>query len=203
MPRKKKLKPTLKQSKFAKEAVKTSNATEAARKERYSTQLQPIPKNFIEEVSIYLKEKKEIASKQDDDFSDVILKTKKQLENAITLFKELMLRRRKKLLNLVLIAAETGISKQDFENMLSFEKELFEEFMKCIDSSDKKVRDILNGEKQKEQKNNLIVSIEKVEEFIGLEGKKMGPFEKGQIANLPKEITSILIEDKKVELIEK
>ena len=176
---------------------------EAARKERYSTQLQPIPKNFIEEVSIYLKEKKEIASKQDDDFSDVIPKTKKQLENAITLFKELMLRRRKKLLNLVLIAAETGISKQDFENMLSFEKELFEEFMKCIDSSDKKVRDILNGEKQKEQKNNLIVFIEKVEEFIGLEGKKMGPFEKGQIANLPKEITSILIEDKKVELIEK
>jgi len=33
---------------------------EAARKERYSTQLQPIPKNFVEEVSSYLKEKKEI-----------------------------------------------------------------------------------------------------------------------------------------------
>ena len=66
-----------------------------------------------------MKEKKEIASKQDDDFSDVIIKTKKQLENAITLFKELMLRRRKKILNLILIAAETGISKQDFENMLN------------------------------------------------------------------------------------
>ena len=39
------------------------------------------------------------------------------------LFKELMLRRRKKILNLVLIAAETGISKQDFNNMLSLEKE--------------------------------------------------------------------------------
>ena len=103
---------------------------EAARKERYSEQLQNLPKNFISEVTKYLKEKKQISLKEDDTFSDVIIKRKKQLENAITLFKELMLRRRKKLLNLVLIAAETGISKQDFENMLEFEKVLFEELMK-------------------------------------------------------------------------
>ncbi len=176
---------------------------EAARKERYSTQLQPIPKNFVEEVSNYLKEKKEIASKQDDDFSDVILKTKKQLENAITLFKELMLRRRKKILNLVLIAAETGISKQDFENMLRFEKELFEDFMKCIDSSDKKVSGILNGGKIEKTKNQLVVFIEAVDEFMDLEGGKMGPFEKGQVANIPKEIAKILVEDNKAESIEK
>lgn len=31
---------------------------EAARKERYSEQLQPVPKNFLEEVTDYLKEKK-------------------------------------------------------------------------------------------------------------------------------------------------
>ena len=107
-----------------------NNIYEAARTERYSDQLQPIAKNFIVEVSRYLKEKKEIAMKDDDVFSDTILKTKKQLENAITLFRELMLRRRKKILNLVLIATETGISKQDFDNMLAFEKYLFEELMK-------------------------------------------------------------------------
>jgi hypothetical protein len=97
---------------------------EAARKERYSEQLQKLPKNFVTEISGYLKEKREIASKEDDDFSDVINKTKKQLENAITLFKELILRRRRKILNLVLIASETGISKQDFDNMFDFEKDL-------------------------------------------------------------------------------
>lgn len=176
---------------------------EAARKERYSTQLQPIPKNFVEEVSNYLKEKKEIASKEDDDFSDVIMKTKKQLENAITLFKELMLRRRKKILNLVLIAAETGISKQDFDNMLTFEKDLFEDFMKCIDFSDKKVSEILNGEKTEDSKNELVVFIEDVEEFMGLDGKKMGGFEKGQLVNIPKEIAKILVDDNKAEIIEK
>ena len=72
---------------------------DALRKERYSEQLQPIPKNFIKEVSAYLKDKKEIANKKNDDFSDTILKTKKQFENSIAIFKELILRRKKKTLN--------------------------------------------------------------------------------------------------------
>jgi DNA replication initiation complex subunit (GINS family) len=174
---------------------------EAARKERYSEQLQSLPKNFIIEVANYLKEKKEIASKEDDIFSEVIIKTKKQLENAITLFKELMLRRRKKILNLVLIAAETGISRQDFDNMLTIEKELFEELMKCIDSSDKKLNETLEGKEKELQKNDMVVFNKDVDEFLDLDGNKIGPFEKGQIANIPKEITKILIEDGKAELM--
>jgi len=174
---------------------------EAARKERYSEQLQRLSKNFIDEVSNYLKEKKDIASKEDDVFSDVIVKTKKQLENAITLFKELMLRRRKKILNLVLIAAETGISKQDFENMLTIEKELFENLMKCIDSSDKKLSESLNGKKENSQKNELIVFKEDVDELVDLKGDKIGPFEKGQIVNISKEIAQILIDDSKADLV--
>ena len=173
---------------------------EAARKERYSEQLQGIPKNFITEVANYLKEKKEIALKEDDSFSDVIIKTKKQLENSITLFRELMLRRRKKILTLVLIAAETGISKQDFENMLAFEKVLFEDIMKCIDVSEKKMSELLNGKKQEEKKNVLIVFNEDVEEFVGLDGEKMGPFEKGQLVNIPREIAKILVEGDKAEI---
>jgi DNA replication initiation complex subunit (GINS family) len=173
---------------------------EAARKERYSDQLQQLPKNFVNEVSDYLREKRDISSKENDVFSDVIVKTKKQLENAITLFKELILRRKKKLLSLVLIATETGISKQDFDNMLPFEKTMFEDLMKSIDLSDKKLNDILNGNKE-EQKNELVVFKEYVEEFVGLEGEKMGPFEKGQIANIPKEIVKILIDSGKAEVV--
>lgn len=175
---------------------------EASRKERYSDQLQQLPKNFITEVSDYLKEKKEIASKDNDVFSDVIVKTKKQLENAITLFRELILRRKKKILNLVLIAAETGISKQDFDNMLQFEKLLFEDLMKAIDISEKKLGILLTGEEKDEQKNDMLVFKDEVEEFMGLNGEKMGKYEKGQIANVPKEIAKILIESGKAELIE-
>jgi len=173
---------------------------EAARKERYSEQLQQLPKNFVNEVSDYLREKKDIASKESDVFSDVVIKTKKQLENAIAFFKELIRRRKEKILKLVLIAAETGISKQDFENMLPFEKTLFEDLMKSIDLSDKRLNDILNGNKE-EQKNELVVFKEYVEEFVGLNGEKMGAYEKGQIANIPKEIAKILIDSGKAEIV--
>lgn len=173
---------------------------EASRKERYAEQLQSLSKNFISDIADYLKEKKEISMKQDDSFSDVIIKTKKQVESAITLFKELMLNRRKKILRLVHVASETGISKQDFDNMLDFEKVLFEELMKCIDASDKKLSQILNGAEEK-QKNELIVFKENVADLIGFDGEKMA-FEKGQMANLSKEIAKILIEDGKAEKVE-
>lgn len=176
---------------------------EAARKERYSEQLQSIPKNFVVEFSKYLKEKKELLVNAED-FSDSVMKIKKQLENAMTLFKELIIRRRKKILNLVLIATETGISKQDFENMLAIEKELFEELMKCMNLSDKKLESSLNnGVGEKEQMNDLILFLNDVDEFMGLDGESMGPYKKGQIANIPKEVAKILVEGKKAEIIEK
>mgnify|MGYP007112889132 FL=1 len=178
---------------------------EAARKERYSEQLQQIPKNFVSEFSKYLKEKKEVASKEEEDFSDTAIKTKKQLENATTLFKELIIRRRKKILNLVLIATETGISKQDFENMLAIEKELFEGLMRCMDYSEKRLNESLNGISKGElvKSNDLVVFLEDVGEFLSADEDKMGPYKKGDIANLPKEISKILSEGKKVEILEK
>jgi len=175
---------------------------EAARKERYSDGLQSLSKNFIGEVSNYLKEKKQLSLKDEDIFSDMITKTKKQLENAVTLFKEMIIRRKKKILNLVLIAAETGISKQDFDNMLSFEKALFEDLMKSMESSDKKLSELLNG-KREEFRNELIIFKADVGELLDVEGKKLGPFEKGQIANIPKEVAKILVDDGKAGVVDK
>ena len=176
---------------------------EVSKKERYSENLQPISKNFVKEVAKYLKEKREVAVKDNDVFSENLLKTKKQLENAITLFQELLRRRRRKILNLVLIASETGISRQDFENMLQMEKDLFEDLVKSIEKSDKKLNKLINGDKgvEESQKNELVVFLDFVEEFADLNGEKMGPFDEGQIANLPKEIANILIGDGKAKKI--
>ncbi len=176
---------------------------DALRKERYSEQLQPIPKNFIKEVAAYLKDKKEIASKESDDFSDAITKTKKQFENSIAIFKELMLRRKKKILELAFVAAETGISKRDFENMLAVEKESFSGIMKSLEKGDKKVAKMLKGAEEDERaKNKMIVFVKDTDEFLDLEGNKVGPFRKGEVANLPEEISNILIVDKKAEGVE-
>ena len=174
---------------------------EALRKEKYSEQLQQINKNFVKEVSEYLKDRQNVADKKEDMFSDTIMKTKKQMENAIAIFKELILRRKKKLLNLAFIARETGISKRDFENMLDFEKEMFDIIVKGMEESAKKVADMING-KQEKAKNTLILFKESVPEFLGMDGEMMGPFDKGEIANLPEEVSKILIDGGKAESVE-
>jgi len=177
---------------------------DALRKERYSEQLQPIPKIFIKEVAAYLKDKKEIANKKNDEFSDTIVKTKRQFENSIAIFKELMLRRKKKILELAFVAAETGISKRDFENMLAVEKEQFDGIMKALEKGDKKVSDMLKGSAEEGQgpKNKMIVFIEDTDEFLDLDGKELGPFKKGDIANISEEVAGILIVDGKAEGVE-
>jgi len=176
---------------------------DALRKERYSEQLQPIPKNFIKEVADYLKNKKEISEKDSDEFSDSVIKTKKQFENSIAIFRELILRRKKKILDLAFVAAETGISKRDFENMLAVEKESFEDIMKSLERGDKKIAKMLKGAEEDEKgKNKMIVFVGDTEEFLDLEGNKLGPFKKGDVANLSEEISNILIVDKKAEAIE-
>lgn len=176
---------------------------DALRKERYSEQLQPIPKNFIKEVSAYLSDKKEIADKKNDDFSESILKTKKQFENSIAIFKELILRRKKKILDLAFVAAETGISKRDFENMLAVEKEQFDGIMKSLEKGDKKIEESLKGiESEKKPQNKMIVFIEDTEAVLDFEGNEIGPFKKGDIANLSEAVAVILINEKKAESVD-
>jgi len=174
---------------------------EYLRKEKYSEKLQPLPKNFIEQVVGYLNEKKEMAEKKDEFFSEAVIKTKKQFENAISIFKELILSRKQKLLNLAFIASETGISKRDFENMLYFEKELFDEIMTALSETEKKIASELNGQRDKEKKNKLILFLQNVDAFVGLDGESLGPFEKETIANLPAKIADILVQDKKAEYV--
>jgi len=179
-----------------------NDLNEALRKEKYSEQLQPLQKSFVKEVALYLKEKEEISKKEDDIFSDNVKKTKKQLENAVSIFKELLLRRKKKLLELAFVSAETGISKRDFENMLPSEKDSFDKIMKALNEGDKEVEKLLNGQDEVSDKNKLIIFKKDTEEFLDLEGNKLGPFKSGDIINLSQEIANILILDNKADPVE-
>ncbi len=180
-----------------------NDLSEILRKERYSEQLQLLPKTFISDIAAYFEEKGKISAKDNDMFSDTIMKTKKQLENAVILFKDLIKIRRKKILNLSFIASETGISKRDFENMLDFEKELFEKIMSAIEDAGKKLDNAMEKKSTKtvEKKNRLVMFIKDVDEFLDMNGNSVGGFKKNDIANLPKEIAKILVEDKKAEFI--
>ena len=175
---------------------------EANRKEKYSEKLEFLPKNFLGEVGEYFSEKKQLVSQEDHLFSEAIAKTKKQLENAVMLFKELMRQRRKKLLQLAFVASETGIAKRDFDNMLDFEKRLFESMMKSVELADKEIDQELKGDRKEDQKYLMVLCLAHIDSFVGLDGNPLGPYEKGQVVNLAKTIAEILIADGKAETVD-
>ena len=176
---------------------------ETLRKERYSEQLQSLSNKFISDVSGYIAEKKKLSGQEGDFFSDEVTKIKKQLENANSIFKELMLLRKKKLLGLVFVASETGINKRDFENMLGFERELFDNIMSSMEYAEKSLLSEFSNTSfvPEEQTMKLVLFLDDVDGFLDTEGKEMGPFKKDDIVNLPKQIAEILVSDKKAEIV--
>jgi DNA replication initiation complex subunit (GINS family) len=173
------------------------------RKEKYSELLQPLPKNFVLDISEYFEDKKSQSLKEENLFADSALKSKKHLENAISIFKELIRMRKKKLLNLVFVATETGMMKRDYENMLSYEKEVFDKIVKTIEDGDKELAKNLNGEKEnKKERNRMILLSQNVEQFVDMEGNVMGPFEAGQLANLAKAVSEILVSSGKARFVD-
>jgi len=179
------------------------------RKEKYNEFLQKLPKNFLEGVATYLNEKKEILSREQGNseglFSDTLRMTRKQLDNALSIIKEIIAIRERKVLNLAFTAAETGVSKKDTENLLKHEKELFELVVRKLEQNQKEVNQKLSGkqEEKKDLKNLLIRFKENVPAFLDADGNELGPFKAEDIANLPQEISKILINDGKAVIIER
>ena len=179
-----------------------SDIYEAMRKEKYSEGLQILPKKFLVEVSEYFREKRELLNKEDDLFSDIAIKNKKKLENAQASFRDLLRIRKKKILNLAFVASQVGISKKDFENLLSFEKDLFEELVRALERAEKNQTADMSGATKDMRAHKLVRFLEDVPEFLGMDGEEIGPFVKGEVANLESEIISVLEKDKKVEVID-
>ena len=176
---------------------------ELLRKEKFSENLQVLPKSFIKEFSEYLQDKKQESSSDSVLFVDSVTKSKKQLENSFAIFKELILRRKRKLLNLVFIAAETGIMKRDYENMLDFEKAIFDSIVKSFEEGDKHMSKIIfEGEKQKEDLNKMVIFQEDVEQFVDMTGNLVGPFNSGQLANLDKQVSDLFVSSGKAKFVD-
>lgn len=170
------------------------------RKEKYNEAIQDLPKNFLQELASYLEDKKQFIEKQKSSlFSDTLRMTRKQLDNALAIIKEIFAIRNKKILNLSFTAAQTGVSKRDTENLLEHERKLFENTVKQLEDNQKIILQSLDGklEEKKELKNLFIRFKEEVPAFVAGDGSEIGPFKIGEVANLSKEIARVLIEDGK------
>lgn len=170
---------------------------EYLRKEKYGEQLTALPKTFISEVSSFLKEKRAGLVASPDIFADDILKAKKQFENALAIFRELVRIRKRKILNLVFVASETGIMKRDFSTLLDFEQELFENLVTAVDGSDKALQQSLSGSPTPEKNNKMVLMSQSISEFVDMSGSLIGPFEKGALVNLDKRVADILLSEGK------
>lgn len=172
------------------------------RKEKYGEPLQALPKNFVEDVSTFLRERKAHLHASADLFSDDILKSKKQFENALSLFRELMRIRKRKILNLVFVASETGIMKRDFSTLLTSEQALFERLVLAVDDADKELQHTLNGSRAVVSDHTLVLVKQPISEFVDMSGSTVGPFEAGALVNLDAKVAQILLADQKVSIVD-
>ena len=169
---------------------------EFLRKEKNSDSLQRLPPDFVKLFSELIHEHRRAITKNGDFFSDEIVREKKQYENSMTLFRELILRRKKKILNLVFIANETGLMKKDFEDMLLFEKDLFERLLSSVEQADKNVAALLINGSAALQDTILLIT-DDVGSFVGMNGESLGPFRKGDSVTVDKRVAEILVSGQK------
>ena len=86
--------------------------------------------------------------------------------------------------------------------MLAVEKEAFDKIMQGLNGCDKKIEKQLKDldDTTEEDKTKMVVFVQDTDEFLDLEGNKLGPFKKGDFVNISQEIANILIVDKKAEI---
>ena len=166
---------------------------ETLRKEKQVDQLQLLPNRFLEEFCEYIHQQKELSKMEEGLFSDIGGKSKKQLENAYAIFKELILKRKRKILELVFVVGETGVMKKDYENMLSHEKEIFDQVVKAFEESDKKINETMKQEKIEHELE--IIFKQDIEQFVDHGGKYIGPFKAGEKTKINGKIAEILISE--------
>jgi DNA replication initiation complex subunit (GINS family) len=176
---------------------------EYVRKEKYGEQLQPLSKQFITDVAEFFNLRRKQMAHSSELFSEEALREKKQFENSLAIFRELIRIRKKKILNLVFVASETGIMKRDFTTMLTFEQELFERLVSAIGDADKALQNSLHGSSQTvAPQQKMIIVTSPIAEFVDMSGSPVGPFDKGVLVNLDAKIADILISEGKAAFVD-
>ena len=186
------------------------------RKEKFSIDLQPIPQSFFKETISYLKEKELILKNQEKDtvFTLEIEKTRKQIENIKKLLKELYEKRERKIIDQALSASRTEIKNKEI-SLLPEEEQFYKELitllteyrenilLRVLSKKQPKPKEEEPKEIKTEDNNNLklIRFLTEIPKFIGTDLNVYGPFEREDLANLPKDIAKTLIEKKRAEEI--
>jgi DNA replication initiation complex subunit (GINS family) len=194
------------------------------RTEKNRENIQKLDETFFQDVLKYLNEKQEIIKKSNTHSElfnpEETKKTQQQFNNVKKILKELYERREKKILNLALLSTRTGTNNTQEACLLQEEKILLKEITEVLNRHKKEVlhnllqlkspnlvkqqkTDKPKKEESKEESDMLTVRfIHPVPKFVGRQLEIYGPYEEEEIANLPKEIASVLIKKGRAEAME-
>jgi len=161
------------------------------REEQREPRLSRIPEDFYLKARTYLEEKRKTSEKRKDKLTSI------EVKNVERLLEDIFNRRETKILSHAIITTRTDIPPQ---NLLEDEKEFFEAVVDVLKRQRERVLNTLL-KKTKEEDFETVKFIEDVEEFIGIDLNKYGPFKKGDEATLPKENAQLLKKAKKAKKV--
>ena len=195
---------------------------ELSQREKERTDLQKLDAMFFSDIISYIKDKKKILEAQSKSpfAPDERKKTERQLENIYKLIKELYERREKKIITMAIDKSRTKSNLIDTTALLKEEKVVFDALTSILDnyrdailysllnekmpfmqSLEDKPKESFRSALELKKPTKLVRFINPVPKFVGPELEEYGPFEEEDIANLPVEITNVLLSKGKVEEI--
>jgi len=183
---------------------------EFERAERESNQLEKLPDNIMQELGEYLKRKESIEKKTEFDIHEI--------ENAKNTIKRLLELRERKIMNLAIYSARTGLP---VENLTKNEEELFNKVVEALKRFREKFYEDLENPKPLEEYEESEKKQEKIEKetneskikykvvkelpnFVGPDGKEYS-FHKGDILDendIPKPLNDLLLKKGVIEKME-
>ena len=155
------------------------------REEQRLPKLTKLPDNFYQNVNSYLQQKRKTADSMGD------RKIGLEVKNIERLIEDVFNRRERKILNNALIAVRTNITP---ENLTDEEKIFFDQLIDSIKERRKTNLNQIFEEAKAEVKEAQIVFKMDMEEFVGSNLRKYGPFKKGDVVILPEDNAKILLE---------
>ncbi len=173
---------------MAEETITFELIRKIQREEESSPKLTKLPENFYQNVKNYLEQKRKISEKMED------RKVSIELKNVERVVEDIFNKRERKIVMQAVNHARVGLS---VENLTEEEKNFFEKIVAIIKERREKILSELF--EKREEGVRLVVFKEAVPQFVGVDLKTYGPFEKGDIAKLPEENAKLLLEKGLVE----
>ncbi len=164
------------------EAITFEYIREAQRAEQKSQQLNKLPEDFFEKVKEYIRQKRENAKKNEDALLEI-----KNIERIV---EDIYNRRESKIVSLAVLSVRTGLIPA---NMLVHEEELFEQITRALRKSRIFLDSLMEKPLRKQAEYIRVEFLDDIEEFIGIDLKKFGPYNKGDKALIPKDNADLFV----------